>query len=108
MKNDPDYFEKSKGFSCPVFLYWLVLFNVLTTVRSLREGAPLLIVCCEGSEAQYLHRPHRESNPGSLRDSPLHNRCATPAPPCVLLFFDIDFVVNVSILHFLFLNFCHM
>ena len=31
-------------------------------------------------ESRFLHRPHWESNPGSLRDSPLHNRCATPAP----------------------------
>ena len=34
----------------------------------------------EGREAQFLHWPHWESNPGSLRGSPLHNRCATPAP----------------------------
>ena len=44
------------------------------------ETAPPFTVPCEGHEACFLHRPHRESNPGSLRGSPLHNRCAIPAP----------------------------
>ena len=42
--------------------------------------APPFTVPCEGREARFLLRPHRESNPGSLRSSPLYNRCATPAP----------------------------
>ena len=37
-------------------------------------------VPCEGSETRFLHLSHQESNPGSSRGSPLHYRCATPAP----------------------------
>ena len=44
------------------------------------ETAPPFTVPCEGREAQFLHRPHQKWNPGSLRGSPLHNRCAKPAP----------------------------
>ena len=44
------------------------------------ETAPPFGVPCEEREDRFLHRPHRESNSGSLHDSPLHNRCATPAP----------------------------
>ena len=31
-------------------------------------------VPCEGREARFLHRSHRESNPGPSRGSPLHYR----------------------------------
>ena len=55
---------------------WLVVFNVPSTTMSLRD--PFTVPC----EAQFLYHPHRESNPGSLHSSPLHNRCATPAPLC--------------------------
>ena len=58
---------------------WLVVFNVLSQ-RDHLETAPPFTVPCEGREAQFLHRTHRELNPGSLRGSPLPNRCATPAP----------------------------
>ena len=44
------------------------------------ETVPPFTVPCEGCEARFLHCPHRESNPGSLLGSPLHNRCATPVP----------------------------
>ena len=44
------------------------------------ETAPPFTLPCEGSEAQFLHRSHRESNPGPSRCSPLHCRCTTPAP----------------------------
>ena len=44
------------------------------------EMAPLSTVPCEGREARFLHRPNRESNPGLLRGSLLHNCCVTPAP----------------------------
>ena len=44
------------------------------------EAVPPLTVPCEGHESCFLHRPHLESNPGSLRGSPLHNRCTMPAP----------------------------
>ena len=44
------------------------------------ETSPPFTVACEGREAWFLHRPHRESNPGLLRGSPLHYRCATPDP----------------------------
>ena len=47
--------------------------------RSL-ETATQFTVPCEGLEARFLHRTHRESNPGPSRDKPLHNRCTTPAP----------------------------
>ena len=56
---------------------WLVVFNVPSTSRSFRDGIPIY---CEGREARFLHHPHWESNPRSLRGSPLGNRCATPAP----------------------------
>ena len=61
---------------------WLVCWLCLTSHRQLGhyETAPSFNNPCEGREAWFLHRPHRESNPGSLRGSPLHNRCATPAP----------------------------
>ena len=44
------------------------------------ETAPPFTVPCEGREARLIHRTHRESNPGLSRGSPLHFRCATPAP----------------------------
>ena len=55
---------------------WLVGLLCLTSHRQRGdlETAPPFTVPCEGREAQFLHRPHRESNPGSLRSSPLHNR----------------------------------
>ena len=43
------------------------------------ETAPPFTVPYEGREARFLHRLHRQSNPGSLHGSPLRNRCATPA-----------------------------
>ena len=64
--------------SIPIKHYngWLVVFNVPSTARSFKDGTPFT-VSCEGREARFLHRSHRESNPGPLRGSPLHNRCAT-------------------------------
>ena len=44
------------------------------------ERAPPFIVPCKGRGARSLHRSHRESNLGPSRGSPLHYRCATPAP----------------------------
>ena len=44
--------------------------------------APPFTVPREGSEARFLHGTHRESNPGPLGGSTLHNHCATPAPTC--------------------------
>ena len=44
------------------------------------ETAPPFTVPCEGREARWIHRSHRESNPGSSRGSPLHYCCATQAP----------------------------
>ena len=38
------------------------------------ETAPPFTVPCEGHEAWFSHRPHRESNPGALLGSPLHYR----------------------------------
>ena len=47
---------------------WLVVFNVPSTARSLRDGAP---ICCPlwRTWSVVLHHPHRESNPGSLGGS---------------------------------------
>ena len=47
------------------------------------EKASLFTVPCEGREARFLHLSHRESNPGPSRGSPLHYRCATPAPALI-------------------------
>ena len=44
------------------------------------ETAPPFTVPCEGREAWFLHRSHRVLNPRQSCDSPLHYRCATPAP----------------------------
>ena len=44
------------------------------------ETAPPFTVPCKGREARFLHRSHRESNPGPSRGCPLHYRFATPAP----------------------------
>ena len=41
------------------------------------ETASPFTVPCKGHEARLIHR---ESSPGLLRGSPLHNRCATQAP----------------------------
>ena len=38
------------------------------------EMAPPFAVPCEGCEARFLHRSHRESNPGPSHGSPLHYR----------------------------------
>ena len=63
---------------------WSCLVGLLCLTSHRQRGhletAPPFTVPCEGLEAKFLHRPHRESNPGWLRGSPLHNRCATPAP----------------------------
>ena len=48
--------------------------------RGQLETAPTFTVPCEGCEARFLHRFHRESNPGPSCGSPLHYRCATTAP----------------------------
>ena len=46
------------------------------------ETAPPFTVSCDERVAPFLHRSHRELNPGLSPGSPLHNRCAMPAPPC--------------------------
>ena len=61
---------------------WLVGWLCLTSHRQrdhLETAAPFT-VSCEEHEAQFLHRSHRESNPGLRRGSPLHYPCASPAP----------------------------
>ena len=55
---------------------WLDMFHVSSTTRAFRDGTPFTVPC-EGREARFLHRSHRESNLGSSRGSPLHYRCAT-------------------------------
>ena len=61
---------------------WFVCWLFLTSYRQRGhlETVPPFTVPFGGREAWFLHRPHRESNTGSLRGSSLHNRCATPAP----------------------------
>ena len=39
--------------------YQLVVFYVPLTARSFRDGTPFTVPC-EGHEAQFLHRSHRE------------------------------------------------
>ena len=46
--------------------------NVPWTAGSFKVAPPLTLPC-EGREARFLHPIHRESNPGSLHGSPLHN-----------------------------------
>ena len=58
---------------------WLVVFTSHRQ-RGYLETAPPFIVTCERREARFLHRPLRKLNPGPSRGSPLHYRCATPAP----------------------------
>ena len=57
---------------------WLCLTS--RRQRGHRETVPQFTASCEGREARFLHRSHRESNPGPSRGIPLHNRCARPAP----------------------------
>ena len=40
------------------------------------ETEPPFTVPCGGREARFLHRSHRELNPGPSRGSPLHHRCS--------------------------------
>ena len=52
-------------------LVWLVVFYVHGhRQRGHLETAPPLTAPCEGREAQFLHRFHRESNPGPSPVSP--------------------------------------
>ena len=62
---------------------WLVGCLCFTSHRQQGhiETEPLFTVPCEGSEVLFLHRSHRESNPGSSRGNPLHYCSAMPAPP---------------------------
>ena len=55
--------------------FWLCL--TFHRQRGHLETAPPITIPCEGREGRFLYLPHRESNPESLRGSPLHNRCAT-------------------------------
>ena len=59
---------------------WLVVFYVPSRARSFMDGTPFTVPC-EGREAGFLHRSHRESNPGPSRGSLLKYRCATPTSP---------------------------
>ena len=63
--------QKVKQRSCCWLVGWL---------QGHLETTPTFTVPCEGREVRFLHRSHRESIPGPSRDSPLHYRCATPAP----------------------------
>ena len=56
------------------------LFLTSHRQRGHLKTAPPFTLPCEGRGARFLHRFHRESNPGPPRGSPLHYCCATPAP----------------------------
>ena len=55
------------------------MFYIRLTARSFRDGTPFTVPC-GGREARFLHRSHRELNPGPSRGSPLHHRIASWAP----------------------------
>ena len=57
---------------------WLCFMSIQQ--RGQLETAPPFTVPCEGCEARFLHRFHRESNLGPSCVSPLHYHCTTPAP----------------------------
>ena len=64
------------------FGFWFV-FYVPSTAMSFRDGTP--IYCpLRRRWSSFLHRSHRESNPGSSRGSPLHYHCATRASRMIL------------------------
>ena len=69
--------ESSYNFMHNLFeVCWLCLTS--HRQRGHLETVPPFTVPCEGRESRYLHRFHRELNPGPSRGSPLHYRCATP------------------------------
>ena len=49
-------------------------------VGGLVVTAPPFTVPCKGCEARFVHPSNWEKNPKLSRGSPLHNRCAMPAP----------------------------
>ena len=57
----------------------LVVFYIPSTERSFRDGIP--IYCpLRRTQNSFLHHSHQELNPRPSLGSPLHDRCATPAP----------------------------
>ena len=65
---------------------WLVVFSVLSIARPFRDGT-LIALPYEGHEARFYLIPSIPGiEPGPSRGSPLHNRCAMPAPLCVATF----------------------
>ena len=61
-----------------IFFGWLVVFNVPSTARSFRDGAA--IYCPISKDVKLGFNTVPDGNRTPLRGSPLHNRCATPAP----------------------------
>ena len=61
---------------------WLVVFYVPSTARSFRDGVP--IYCPLRRTWSSVSTPYPPgTNPGPSRGSPLHYRCARPAPVSV-------------------------
>ena len=62
-----------KGFHCICSYLCVLWFGCLTSHRQWghSETAPPFTVPCEEREAWFLHRSHRESNPGPSRCTPL-------------------------------------
>ena len=56
------------------------IFGCVLRQQGHLEMAPPFTAPCEGREAWFLHCSPWESNPRPTRGSPLHYRCATPAP----------------------------
>ena len=79
--HDVNHFELSYQNACTSIKILLAGWLCLTFHRQIGhlETVPSFTVPCEGREAWFLHGLHRESNPGLLPDSPLHNRCAKSA-----------------------------
>ena len=55
----------------PPYALFVCLYFTSHRQRGHLETAPPFTVPCEGREARFLHRSHRESNPGPSRGSPL-------------------------------------
>ena len=76
---------------CPLCFdktYQYHFFGQLVLTSHRQQGhlktAPPFTVPYKGCAARFLHHRHWESNPGSLRGSPLHYRCTMPAPPSTI------------------------
>ena len=75
--------KKKNEWSVNRLFFWCLTHH---RQRGHLETAPPFTVPCIGREARFSHRSHRGSNPGPSFGSPLHYRCAMPAPLNRLLY----------------------